>query len=544
MFAGQECGSCGLNNIFGRLSLSSCGTSQRIASHPPPLSQPLYELGSFVPLHTGGAGSTRLADVYELDPVPLGRGSYGEVKSATHKKTGARRAVKSIDQHVVKRTKENFLRRELDILRHLDHPNVLRLYEAFEEGGFIYLVLELCDGGDLLERVAASSELMPEHEASRLLAQVLAALQHLHSRGVVHRDVKPENFLFTHREEREPPEKAPMKLIDFGLSRRLSFETGVLMTPKVGTAEYMAPEAFAGFVDESMADRVDMWSVGVVLHTMLTGHFPSARVLVETPATYFAKPYWTRYSEQARDLMAKLLHFHPASRLTAIAALRHPWVSRAISGAESEELCQGLPEAVALYSSFPALRRLILVAAAREIDDCDIYAVRKLFQTLELECDGVLTRAALGRCVSSDSTLGRTAMALLTAFDEVDTDGSDSIDWTELVAATLCKSGSLLHSSAPAASTHARNRSQEDEQAQQGQEDSTDAAGDDGEGAIAVSTSATSAATGAAVEDTCWRAFALLSHGNGAVSCEAPAAVASSGWSVPDKRTSRQWYLM
>merc|ERR1719456_1222790 len=124
------------------------------------------------------------------------------------------------------------------------------MYEAFEDDRYIYLVLELCQGGDLLERVAAPVVRMSEQEAAMLFVQMLGAVQHLHVRNIMHRDLKPENFLFTCREpsrEPLPPKVAPLKLIDFGLSRRLEDgNTGGRMTPRIGTREYMSPEAGAG----------------------------------------------------------------------------------------------------------------------------------------------------------------------------------------------------------------------------------------------------------------------------------------------------------
>lgn len=484
---------------------------------------PLYELGSLVPIHVADGGGisdrstqdqVQLLDIYELDREALGRGSYGEVWGATHRQTGARRAVKSVDKLIVAKTRGDFLRRELDILRQLDHPNVLRLYEAFEDDSAIYLVLELCEGGDMLERVATPREQMPEREAAMLLVQMLGAIQHLHLHGVVHRDVKPENFLFTRREpDREPlpPQVAPLKLIDFGLSRRLSFETGVMMTPKIGTTEYMAPEAFGGQVCETQADRIDMWSVGVVLHTMLTGHFPSPRLSKEPPDEYLSTPYWGRFSVEARDILSRLLHYRPAQRLTTTAALRHPWLAAAVDVGDLEQV-NGIPDAIRTYAMFPGLRRLVLVAAAREVDDRDIYTVRRLFQKLSLECDGVLSRKSL-ECVSCmTGTLGAAASELLRAFNAVDTDGSSTIDWTELVAAALCTPGAMARS----------------------------AAGSDGDSNF----EGAAGALEADGEDACWRAFDLLRQGNGAVSCEAPSSFAHGGVDSPQKKQSRQWYLM
>merc|ERR1719223_1054245 len=108
-----------------------------------------------------------LEDLYILDPSPLGRGSYGEVTAATHHRTGARRAVKAVRKAGLQRYVGDvggFVRREIDILRRLDHPNIVKLYEAFEDADGMYLVLELLDGGDLLERVTASKERLPERE--------------------------------------------------------------------------------------------------------------------------------------------------------------------------------------------------------------------------------------------------------------------------------------------------------------------------------------------------------------------------------------------
>lgn len=406
--------------------------------------RPLYDSGSLVLVRgvgedgrsTGPGPPVLFADVYAMDPKPLGRGSYGEVTGATHRRTRARRAVKTVGKAGLKRS---FVRREVDILRRLDHPNIVRLYEAIEDESTIYLVLELCEGGDLLERVAVARERLPEREAAVLLSQMLGAVQHLYLRGIVHRDLKPENFLFTRREpEREPhpPEVAPVKLIDFGLSRRLGFEVGMRMTPKIGTTEYMAPEAFAGRVNAVLADRTDMWSIGVILHVIFIGHFPSPRLAEQSTEEYLSLPWWSRVSPTGRDLLGQLLRQDPAQRPTVTAALKHPWLAAA-SKWNTLEMATGIPAAVRAVSSMSDLRRLALIAAAREIDDRDACGVRKLFQTLELECDGALTRSALERVAWLPGPVGATATELAHAFDTIDSDGSQTIDWTELLACAL-----------------------------------------------------------------------------------------------------------
>eukprot|EP00927_Polykrikos_kofoidii_P043084 TRINITY_DN3714_c0_g1_i1.p1 TRINITY_DN3714_c0_g1~~TRINITY_DN3714_c0_g1_i1.p1 ORF type:complete len:619 (+),score=99.00 TRINITY_DN3714_c0_g1_i1:123-1979(+) len=461
--------------------------------------RPLYEPGSLVLVHgLGGDGrpatatpAATFSDVYDLDAQPLGRGSYGEVTGATHRRTGARRAVKTVGKANLKRYVTNvssFVRREVDILRRLDHPNIVRLYEAFEDESTIYLVLELCEGGDLLERVAVARERLPEKEAAILVAQMLGSVQHLYLRGIVHRDLKPENFLFTRREpEREPlpPEVAPIKLIDFGLSRRLSFEVGMRMTPKIGTTEYMAPEAFAGRVNAVLADRTDMWSIGVILHVIFIGHFPSPRLSEQTTEEYLSLRCWSRISATGRDLLGQLLRQEPAHRPTVTAALKHPWLAAAAKWS-SAELATGIPSAVRSLATMSDLRRLALAAVAREVDDCDVASVRKLFQTLELECDGALTRPALEQVAWLPGAVGATATELAHAFDSIDSDGSQTIDWTELLA---CALGAVADGCPKA-----------------------DAA-DEPEECVSLGLQDTPVLR----EDACWRAFDLLSLGSGAV---------------------------
>jgi calcium-dependent protein kinase len=377
-----------------------------------------------------------------MDPAPLGRGSYGEVTGATHNASGARRAIKSVGKAHLKRYVNNvtsFVRREVDILRRLDHPNIVRLYEAYEDEHTIYLVLECCDGGDLLERVAVARERLPEREAAVLFSQMLGAVQHLYLRGIVHRDLKPENFLFAKREpEREPlpPQVAPVKLIDFGLSRRLSSEASTRITPKIGTTEYMAPEAYAGRINPALADRTDMWSMGVILHVIFIGHFPSPKLAEQSSEEYLAAPCWKRLSAQARDILAQLLRFEPARRPLVTVMLKHPWLSGALDEGKLAMVLP-MPGAVRAFAKSPGLRRLALAAAAREVDDCDLHYVRCLFQSLELECDGGLTRLALEKAAWSQGTTGSTAQELSHSFELIDSDGSGTIDWTEFVAVAL-----------------------------------------------------------------------------------------------------------
>lgn len=418
---------------------------------PPSASSLVCRSSSLIPCHFrhNAAPDQRLADIYILDKEPIGSGTYGEVLAATHKRTGARRAVKCVKKAAFakfSKTKRDFLWREWDILFHVDHPNIVRMYEAFEDEVCIYLVLELCSGGDLLERVAAPVVRMSESEAAMLFVQMLGAIEHLHENNVVNRDIKPENFLFTHREpDREPlpPMAAALKMIDFGLSRYVRQEKrhGDQMSPRIGTSEYMSPESADGSMQKETADRADMWSIGVVLHTMLTGHFPNKSLLTQPPDEYFAASFWRKFSTNSCDILRQLIHFQPQCRLTAKRAMKHPFVAMA-SNHELFKMASNITETIQSFASFQALKRLVLVAAAREIDDREVAVVRNVFLRLQLECDGAISLEALKKGMWQ-TTLQDIASELIRVFDFIDVDASGTIGWTELVAASLCTSNGL-----------------------------------------------------------------------------------------------------
>lgn len=513
LFCGYNDAGCVLGGLVSQCANEPIQT-RGLATIRPAMARPLCQSGSLIPCYVSDSGRQvlTLTDIYEVDEQPIGNGTYGEVLGATHRKTGARRAVKSVDKASFAKfsqTKRDFLWRELEILRHIDHPNIVRMYEAFEDERYIYLVLELCSGGDLLERVAATVNRMSEAEAAMLFMQMLAAVQHLHVRNIMHRDLKPENFLFTCREparEPLPPKAAPLKLIDFGLSRRLEANFGGRMTPRIGTREYMSPEASAGTTSSDLADKSDMWSMGVVLHTMLTGHFPNKNLQTQPPDDYFAASFWNKFSEPARDILRSLLHFRAAFRLSSTDAMKHPWLMIA-ANAELYSTALHIPDAIRSFSTLPNFKRLVLVAAAREIDDREVAVVRCLFTKFQNDSDGSITLSTLKELTKLDGIVSEIAAELQRSFAIVDADGSGTIDWTELVATSLCTGSALARS---------------------GGDDDSNFEG------------AANAESLADNDPICFRAFDLLSNGSGGLVCIGAGVESSVGTnSLP----SRRWYL-
>jgi len=423
-----------------------------------PARKPLFQPGGYVreQVHVTADGEPvpRFSDVYTLDEQPLGEGRYSRVYAATHRGTGARRAVKTAmrrgpNTKIVDLGMEcpgRLARHEADILKGLDHPNVIRLYEVYEEAEAVHLVLELCEGSDVLERILVSKGRLPEHEIGQLFVQMLYAVWHLHCRGVVHRDLKPEHFLFTRREpdrEPNPPKFSSLKVIDFGLSHL----AGANFVPLGGTPQFMPPEIINGQApSQELSDRVDMWALGVVLHAMLVGHYPSPHLTDKTQAQYFAKSAWSSISKECLDLLGQLLRQAPANRPTVAQALQHPWAQNAATarGLPNDAMVARIPSAVRAYSAAPALQKLALIATAHDLDDFDYYGLRLIFQALLVSSEGKLTKQALRAIADRDGPWSKVASALAQGSSDVSPSGPISasgggseiaFDWKELLAA-------------------------------------------------------------------------------------------------------------
>eukprot|EP01116_Phalansterium_solitarium_P016217 TRINITY_DN371_c0_g1_i1.p1 TRINITY_DN371_c0_g1~~TRINITY_DN371_c0_g1_i1.p1 ORF type:complete len:565 (-),score=87.88 TRINITY_DN371_c0_g1_i1:695-2389(-) len=274
---------------------------------------------------------------YDVTEV-LGRGSFSVVKKVRHKETGEEYAVKMIDKKSVG-AKKMMVQTEIDILRLAHHPNVLYIKEMFEDSKHINLVMELVTGGEVFDTVGEFG-VYSESLASKVIYQVLLALEYLHSLGVVHRDLKPENLLYS-----DTSTKAIVKVADFGLSKLL--DTDQLLLTACGTPDYVAPEVLtlSGY-----NQAVDMWSVGVILYTMLCGYHPfisdnMAELfgIIKRGRFTFPDEDWADVSESAKELIGKLLELNPKKRLSATEALKHPWVAK---GAASSRPMPKVPPAL------------------------------------------------------------------------------------------------------------------------------------------------------------------------------------------------------
>jgi len=363
----------------------------------------------------------------------LGEGAFGTVKKATCKMTKMKRAVKSIQKSAAQEMAK--LKEEIEIIRLLDHPNIVRLYESFEDRKTVYLVMELCDGGELFERIVQAGN-FGEGVASLCVKQMLLAINYLHLNMIIHRDLKPENWLVSSTDK---VENATLKLIDFGISKRL--KPGEWAKTKAGTPNYVAPEVFSGRYNE----KVDIWSSGVICYIMLCGSQPfngkTAQEILEAvkrgKVNLDDKP-WRKISNEAKGLVRCLLQKDVRVRPSAAQSLAHVWLAQA-SGLGDEENHVSLIEVGQLraFSQMNKIKKAAMTIMATNLTDERIESMRALFMGMDKNSDGTISIAELKEGLKLAGV--KIPRDLTSIIEAVDTDGSGVLDYTEFLAATMDK---------------------------------------------------------------------------------------------------------
>ncbi|KAL9672759.1 hypothetical protein QQ045_029011 [Rhodiola kirilowii] len=311
----------------------------------------------------------------------VGRGHFGHTCSAKGKKgelKGQSVAVKIIskDKMTTAIAIED-VRREVKILKALaGHNNLIKFHDSFEDANNVYVVMELCEGGELLDRILSRGGRYKEEDAKAIILQILSVVAYCHLQGVVHRDLKPENFLFASKDE-----DAPMKVIDFGLSDFIRPDQR--LNDIVGSAYYVSPEV----LHRSYSVEADMWSIGVIVYILLSGSRPFwARtesgifrsVLRADPN--FNDPPWPSVTPETKDFVKRLLNKDYRKRMTAAQAMTHPWLR---SGKKDVPLDILVYKLVKSYIQATPLKRAALRALSKALTNNELVYLRAQFLLLE-----------------------------------------------------------------------------------------------------------------------------------------------------------------
>eukprot|EP00419_Tripos_fusus_P024507 CAMPEP_0172715822 /NCGR_PEP_ID=MMETSP1074-20121228/67767_1 /TAXON_ID=2916 /ORGANISM="Ceratium fusus, Strain PA161109" /LENGTH=453 /DNA_ID=CAMNT_0013540441 /DNA_START=50 /DNA_END=1411 /DNA_ORIENTATION=- len=325
---------------------------------------------------------------YDVVGSELGSGASGTVHQMRHRSSGTLYAAKTF-------LRKERCKKEVDILKVMDHPNIVRLHETFQDGHNTCLITELCHGGDLFTRIQEAGHLS-EMQVAVVVPQLLRAVLYMHSNQVCHRDLKPENLLLAtcgHVEE------GRLRIADFGVARH--FEPGQPLATCTGTAHFAAPEVLEGTYDE----QCDLWSCGVNMYTMLCGHPPflgesDAEVLASVCQGYFNfdEPVWESVSEDAKNLVKKLLHKNPRERYTSLQALSHRWIEKKQRAKKiSMDSTLGLKIVANLrsYGTLNRVQQLTLSIIARQRSDSEVRQFQDTFLAFDKHGHGRLSFADL-----------------------------------------------------------------------------------------------------------------------------------------------------
>uniref|UniRef100_A0A8D2L6J8 Serine/threonine kinase 33 n=1 Tax=Varanus komodoensis TaxID=61221 RepID=A0A8D2L6J8_VARKO len=251
----------------------------------------------------------------------LGQGSFGVVIEATHKETGIKWAIKKVNREKAGSSAVKLLEREVSILKRVNHEHIIHLEEVFETPKRMYLVMELCEDGELKEILQKKGQ-FTENETRHIIQSLASAIAYLHRKDIVHRDLKLENILVKSSDIDEENEiKLNIKVTDFGLAVQKMGGSESMFQSTCGTPIYMAPEVISA---HDYSQQCDVWSIGVIMYMLLCGEPPfiasSEEKLFEVIKKgdlHFKHSTWESIGETAKNVLQLLLKVDPAHRITA-----------------------------------------------------------------------------------------------------------------------------------------------------------------------------------------------------------------------------------
>ncbi|XP_019190248.1 PREDICTED: calcium-dependent protein kinase 34-like [Ipomoea nil] len=362
----------------------------------------------------------------------LGRGQFGVTHLCTDKQTGEQFACKTIAKRkLVNKEDIEDVRREVQIMHHLTgQPNIVQLKGAYEDKHSVHLVMELCAGGELFDRIIAKGH-YTERAAASLLRTIVQIVHTCHSMGVIHRDLKPENFLLLSKDE-----DAPLKATDFGLS--VFYKQGDVFKDIVGSAYYIAPEV----LKRSYGPEVDIWSVGVMLYILLCGVPPFwaesengiFNAILRGHVDFSSDP-WPAISPGAKDLVKKMLNSDPKQRLTALEVLNHAWIKED-GEAPDTPLDNAVLDRLKQFRAMNKFKKVALRVIAGCLSEEEIMGLKDMFRTMDTDGSGTITLEELKQGLSKQGTkLSEYEVKQL--MEAADADGNGTIDYEEFITATM-----------------------------------------------------------------------------------------------------------
>jgi calcium-dependent protein kinase len=400
--------------------------------HQHQLSSPTAVLGHHTP---------PLRDLYALGRK-LGQGQFGTTYLATDLATGTPYACKSIAKRKLLTPEDvDDVRREIQIMHHLaGHASVVTIKGAYEDAQYVHIVMELCEGGELFDRIVHRGY-FSERRAAEIARVIVGVVEACHSLGVMHRDLKPENFLLKDKDDDNGSNgggdgSINLKAIDFGLS--VFFKPGQIFSDVVGSPYYVAPEVLC----KHYGPEADVWTAGVIVYILLSGVPPfwaetqqGIFDAVLKGSIDFESDPWPTISDSAKDLIRKMLRSPPVDRLTAHQVLCHPWIIE--NGvAPDAPLDPAVLSRLKQFSAMNRLKKMALRVIARSLSEEELAGLKEMFKAMDADGSGAITFDELKEGLKRlGSNLNESEIRDL--MEAADVDNSGTIDYDEFIAATV-----------------------------------------------------------------------------------------------------------
>ncbi len=361
----------------------------------------------------------------------LGEGSYGKTYKVKNKDSSDIRAMKQMDK--VKIPDMNLFKNEINIMSILDHPNIIKLYEIFEDEKYFYLIIEYCDGGELLHRIRERNEKgnpFKEKEIAEIFKEIISAISYCHDNNVVHRDLKLENILFLNKNE-----NSEIKIIDFGVSTILEKKENKIkrLNSKIGTVYYMSPEILKG----SYTELCDIWACGVILYIMVFGFPPfngnNDKEIYESIKKGKIE-FPNKISKNLKDLFNHML-CSEKTRFNAKQVLEHVWIKKKAPDSDNEGIKIDLNKLIK-FQNYNKLKKAVLCLIASRINSNEVNNLKNIFTALDKDKNGILSKDEIKQCLEKNQI----KINFDKVFDSIDTNENGYIDYTEFLAFMLDES--------------------------------------------------------------------------------------------------------
>ena len=361
----------------------------------------------------------------------LGEGSYGKTYKVKNKDSSDIRAMKQMDKGKI--PDMNLFKNEINIMSILDHPNILKLYEVYEDEKFFYLIIEYCDGGELLHRIRERNEKgnpFKEKEIAEIFKEIISAISYCHDNNVVHRDLKLENILFLNKNE-----NSEIKIIDFGVSTILEKKENKIkrLNSKIGTVYYMSPEILKG----SYTELCDIWACGVILYIMVFGYPPfngnNDKEIYESIKKGKIE-FPNKISKNLKDLFNHML-CSEKTRFNAKQVLDHVWIKKKAPDSDNEGIKIDLNKLIK-FQNYNKLKKAVLCLIASRINSNEVNNLKNIFNALDKDKNGILSKDEIKQCLEKNQI----KINFDKVFDSIDTNENGSIDYTEFLAFMLDES--------------------------------------------------------------------------------------------------------